>query len=113
MTRAELILGLLVAILATLLAFLAFKDNPWKAKAVTAQTQAGLNATTGAIADQASERTTRIILQSEPLAHAVETAPGGDAPIPDAVRDSWSSAIGGMRERTAFGPADHSEQPAG
>lgn len=113
MTRMVIVLGIIVAVLATTLAWLTFKDNPWKARARTAETQSALNTTTGAIADKAAQNTTRIIIQSEGLAHAAETASGGGAPVPPAVLDSWRSGVGGLRQRPTTDSAGHPAQPAG
>lgn len=112
MTRLALALIAALMVMSLAVAWLILKDNPWKARATTAETQSTLNAETGAIADRAGQATTRIIIQSETLAHAVETAPGGDTPIPPAVRAGWSDAIGGMRERAAADPADHTDKPS-
>lgn len=109
--RLHLLLGGLAVALGIVAGYLIWRDNPWKDRAAAGEAQAGLNGTTGAIADRTSETTTRIIVQSEGLAHAVETAPGGEAPIPDPVRDSWLAGINGMRERPAANLADHPAEP--
>ncbi|MBN9318544.1 MAG: hypothetical protein BGN86_14510 [Caulobacterales bacterium 68-7] len=112
MMRLTLGLAVLAVGFALATAWLIFKDDPWKATARAGEAQATLNATTGAIADSASGTITRNTMKSEAFAHEVEAAPGGDTPIPDAVRSSWLAAIDGLRESAEASDADHPPEPA-
>lgn len=70
-----------------------------------AEAQARLNAKSATITDTANQNAARITTQSETMAHAVETAPGGDAPIPPAVRSGWAASIDGLRDGRPAHPA--------
>jgi hypothetical protein len=106
-------LAVLVIVLALLFWWERGRSKSLRDRLEASTQQQQVTTETGRIADKASETTTRIIVQSESLAHEVEKAPGGDAPVPDAVLSQWSAAIGGMREQSKAGGDRGSSQPAG
>jgi hypothetical protein len=69
-----------------------------EAREVVAVAQGSLNQTAADAVQAAQTREVSITVQAERFADAVAAAPGGDAPVPAGLLDSWRAGVQSFRE---------------
>jgi hypothetical protein len=101
--------GALVAVLALVIMLQAAWGERDRARAerdaarnatVVATAQGDLNQSAAEAVQAAQTREVSITVQAERYADAVAAAPGGDAPVPSGVLDSWRAGVESFREPT-------------